>query len=166
MPAQAQGMEDQRGAMEMIDQPGPGSGMLPLLDDADAAELLRTARRIAIVGASSLPWRASNSVMRYLLGQGYECVPVNPKRSEVLDQVCYPSLEAAAAAGGPFDIVDVFRRPEHTPEIARSAVATGCGALWLQLGVVSEEAARIAGESGLAVIMDRCTAIVHRRLRD
>lgn len=127
-------------------------------------ELLRTARRIAIVGASSRPWRASNSVMRYLQRQGYECVPVTPKRDEVLGQTCYPTLEAAVAATGPFDIVDVFRRPEFTPDIARSAVATGCGSLWLQLGVVNDEAARIAREGGLAVVMDRCTAIVHRHV--
>ena len=68
------------------------------------------------------------------------------------------------AATGPFDIVDVFRRPEHTPEIARSAVETGSGALWLQLGVVNWEAARIANEAGLPVVMDRCTAIEHRRI--
>ena len=164
MPANLQGTADQPGSIDMSDQPSPESEV-PLLDEAAAAELLRSARRIAIVGASSLPWRASNSVMRYLLGQDYECVPVNPQRSEVLDRVCYPSLEAAVAATGPFDIVDVFRRPEHTPEIARSAVATGCGALWLQQGVISAEAVRIASEGGLAVVMDRCTAIVHRRLR-
>ena len=68
------------------------------------------------------------------------------------------------AATGPFDIVDVFRRPEHTPEIARSAVETGAGALWLQLGVVNWEAARIANEAGLPVVMDRCTAIEYRRI--
>lgn len=129
-----------------------------------AVELLRTARRIAVVGASSHPWRASNSVMLYLLGQGYECVPITPKRDEVLGHACYPTLDAAVAATGPFDIVDVFRRPEFTPDIARSAVATGCGALWLQLGVVDNEAARIAHEGGLAVVMDRCTAVVHRHV--
>ncbi len=140
---------------------------VPILDAAEAREVLRVARRIAIVGASPNPWRASNSVMAYLLRQGYECVPVNPTADSVLGQTCHPSLEAAAAAseGGPFDIVDVFRRPEHAPEIARSAVATGCGTLWLQLGVVSREAARIAHEGGLKVVMDRCTAIDHRALR-
>lgn len=137
-----------------------------MLDDADAAELLRNARRIAVIGASARPWRASNSVMRYLLAQGYDCVPVNPELSEVLGRVCYPSLEAAVAATGAFDIVDVFRRPEHTPDIARSAVATGCGALWLQLGVINAEAARTAHEGGLAVVMDRCTKVVHRLVRD
>ena len=142
------------------------AGSVPLLSDAGALELLRDARRIAVVGASSLPWRASNSVMGYLLAHGYECVPVTPKRTEVLDRPCYDTLEAAVAATGPFDIVDVFRRPEFTPDVARSAVATESGALWLQQGVISAEAARIAHEGGLAVVMDRCTAVVHRFLRD
>jgi len=157
-------MEPDRRSIELIDE-APDAGPLPLLSDADAIELLRDARRIAVVGASSLPWRASNSVMRYLLDKGYECVPVNPHRGEVLGRACYPTLEAAVAASRPFDIVDVFRRPEYTPDIARSAVATGCGALWLQQGVISAEAARIADGGGLAVVMDRCTAVMHRLLR-
>ena len=157
----------EHGEVELRPQPSASqpAASSSLLDHTGAVELLRTARRIAVVGASSLPWRASNSVMRYLLGQDYECVPVNPRRSEVLGQVCYPSLEVAVAATGPFDIVDVFRRPEHAPGIARSAVATGCGALWLQLGITSPEAARIAQEHGLAMVQDRCTAVVHRHLR-
>ncbi len=149
----------------MIDKPDRAIEALPLLDDAGRIELLRGARRIAIIGASSLPWRASNSVMRYLLDHGYECVPVTPKRDEVLALPTFPTLEAAVAATGPFDIVDVFRRPEYTPELARSAVATGCGALWLQQGVIDAEAVRIAHEGGLAVVMDRCTAVVHRHVR-
>ncbi len=112
------------------------------------------------MGASSLPWRASNSVMRYLLDYGYDCIPVTPKRDVVLGRACYDTLEAAVAATGPFDIVDVFRRPEFTPDIARSAVATGCGALWLQQGVINAEAVRIAHAGGLEVVMDRCTAVM------
>jgi predicted CoA-binding protein len=106
--------------------------------------------------------------MAYLLGQGYECVPISPNASEVLGQPCFTSLEdaVAARAGRAFDIVDVFRRAEHTPEVARGAVATGCGALWLQMGIVSDEAALIAYEGGLSVIMDRCTAVDHRILRE
>ncbi len=91
-------------------------------------------------------------------------MPINPRAPEVLGEQTYPTLEDAVAATGPFDIVDVFRRPEHTPEIAQSAAATGSGALWLQLGVVNWEAARIASEAGLPVVMDRCTAIEHRRI--
>ena len=139
---------------------------VPILDADGAMELLRTARRIAIVGASSKPRRASNSVMAYLLRQDFECVPVNPHERTVLGQACYPSLEAAVAgSGGSFDIVDVFRRPEFVPDIARAAVASGCGALWLQQRVISWEAARIAHEAGLPVVMDRCSAVEHRHLR-
>lgn len=145
----------------------PNGVPVPILDADGAMEVLRTASRIAIVGASPQPWRPSNSVMRYLLGQGYECVPVNPRAGEVHGQRCHPTLEEAveATGGAPFDIVDVFRRPEHTPAIARSAVALGCGTLWLQQGVVNWEAARIAHQGGLLVVMDRCSAIEHRRLR-
>jgi uncharacterized protein len=142
------------------------AGPVPILDAVGAMAVLRDARRIAIVGASPNPWRASHSVMDYLLTHGYECVPVNPNITGVLGRAAYPSLEAAAAAiGGPFDIVDVFRRPEHTPDIARSAVALRCGTLWLQQRVVNWEAAGIAHEGGLLVVMDRCTAIDHRALR-
>ncbi len=129
--------------------------------------MLRSARRIAVVGASPYPWRASNVVMAYLLEQGYACVPVNPEAEAVLGQPCFPTLEAAVAAAGgtSFDIVDVFRRAEHAPDIARSAVALHCGTLWLQQGIVNSEAARIAHEGGVAVVMDRCTAVDHRGLR-
>jgi predicted CoA-binding protein len=148
-----------------LDEP-PAPGPVPTLDAAAALDLLASARRIAIVGASPSPWRPSHSVMDYLMTHGYECVPVNPEAGRVLGQTSYPTLEAAVeATGAPFDIVDVFRRPEATPDVARSAVATGCGALWLQLRIVSWEAAAIAHEGGLAVVMDRCTAIDHRALR-
>jgi uncharacterized protein len=141
------------------------NGPPPVLDGPAAREVLRAARRIAIVGASPHAWRASNSVMAYLLRQGYDCVPVNPEVEEVLGRPCFPSLEAAAAeGGGRFDIVDVFRRPEHTPALARSAVALRCGTLWLQQGVVSWEAAAIAHAGGVRVVMDRCTAADHRSL--
>jgi predicted CoA-binding protein len=143
-------------------QPGP----VPILGPDEAMDLLASARRIAIVGASPDPWRASHSVMDYLLAHGYECVPVNPRTERVLGRLAYPSLEAAVEeAGGPFDIVDVFRRPDAAPDVARSAVATGCRALWLQLRIISWEAAAIAHEGGLRVVMDRCTAIDHRALR-
>ena len=137
----------------------------PLLDDAGIAELLRSARRIAVVGASSNPARPSHGVFRTLIAAGYECVPVNPNETTVEGIPAVATLaEAAAALGGHIDIVDVFRRPEVTEEIAREAVAVGAGALWLQLGVVNEETARIAADGGLAVVMDRCTAIEIRRV--
>ncbi len=97
------------------------------------------------------------------MNAGYDCVPVNPNESEVLGVPAVPTL-AEAAAAGPIDIVDVFRRPELTEETAREAVAIGAKALWLELGVVNWESARIAAEGGLAVVMDRCTAIELARL--
>ena len=122
-------------------------------------------KRIAMVRASANPMRPSHGVMDYLLDHGYDVVPINPTVDSVLGRHAYATLEDAVAATGPFDVVDVFRRPEHTPDIARSAVATGAKALWLQLGVVNWEAAEIARAGGLDVVMDRCTQIEHRRLR-
>jgi predicted CoA-binding protein len=147
------------GSTDSSDQP------VQLLDDAGIAELLRTARRIAVVGASSNPARPSHGVFGSLLRAGYQCVPVNPNETAVEGVPAVATLaEAEIALGGQIDIVDVFRRPELTEEIAREAVAAGARALWLQLGVVNWETARIAAEGGLAVVMDRCTAIEIRRI--
>ena len=161
MSGQAEERERARAMLEAQENDGP----VPLLDLRGELSLLSQARSIAIVGASADPARPSHGVMRYLQHHGYEVVPINPNVREVLGVRAYRTLEEAVAETGPFDIVDVFRRPEHTPEIARSAVAIGAGALWLQLGVVNWEAAEIAHAAGLAVVMDRCTAIEHRRLR-
>ena len=135
-----------------------------VLDDAEIAELLRTSRRIAVVGASSKPHRASNGVLRFLLRAGYDVVPVHPNEKVVEGLTCYRTLGEAVATTGPVDIVDVFRRPEFCPGHAREAVAVGARCLWLQLGIVSAEAARIARAGGLAVVMDRCTQIERGRL--
>jgi predicted CoA-binding protein len=146
-----------------MNSPDPAAGRIALLDDATTLNLLRTARRIAVVGASSNPSRPSHGVFRTLVAAGYECIPVNPNETEVEGVPAVATL-AEAAAIGPIDIVDVFRRPETTESVAREAVAIGARALWLQLGVVNWETARIAAEGGLAVVMDRCTAIDLRRL--
>jgi predicted CoA-binding protein len=156
--------DERRRARDVLDAQ-EGRGSVPILDGNAAAELLGLARRIGIVGASPSPQRPSYGVMRYLLGQGYVCVPINPNASEVLGRPAFATLEEAAANGGPFDIVDVFRRSDAVEDVARSAVATGARALWMQLGVVNWEAARIAHAAGLQVVMDRCTTIEHRRLR-
>ena len=142
-----------------------GRGTVPILDDAAAGEVLRSARRIAIVGASPDPGRPSYGVMRYLIHQGYECVPVNPNARDVLGLPAFRTVIEAVAESGPVDIVDVFRRSELCLPHAEEAVAVGARCLWLQLGVVNWEAARVAAVAGLAVVMDRCTAIEHRRLR-
>jgi hypothetical protein len=136
---------------------------LPLLDDASMLGALDRARRIAVIGASSRPARPSHDVMAALLRHGYDVVPVNPRETEVLGRRCYPDLAAAVEAEGPVDIVDVFRNAGACPQHAREAVAVGAGCLWLQLGIVSWEAARIAADAGIPVVMDRCTAIELRR---
>jgi predicted CoA-binding protein len=143
-----------------------GLGPVAVLDDGAIADVLRSARRIAIVGASPDPGRPSHGVMRYLVHHGYECVPVNPNARDVLGIPAFRTVVEAVAAGGPVDIVDVFRRSELCLPHAEEAVAVGARCLWLQLGVVNWDAARVAAAGGLAVVMDRCTAIEHRRLRD
>jgi len=135
-----------------------------VLDDAGIAAVLRETRRIVVVGASSDPGRASFDVFRSLLASGFDCVPVNPFEQEVAGVPAFPTIAEAVAATGPFELVDVFRRPELCLPHARKAVTAGATCLWLQLGVVSWEAARIAHEGGLRVVMDRCTKIEWRRL--
>ena len=124
-------------------------------------EILRDAKTIAIVGASPDPARPSYGVMAYLLKVGYTVVPVNPLADEVLGRRCLASL---AELEEPVDLVDVFRRPEHCGEVAGEAAAAGAGALWLQLGVFSEDARRVAEEHGMDFVENECTAIVHRRI--
>jgi predicted CoA-binding protein len=125
-------------------------------------QILRETQTIALVGASPRPDRPSHGVMRYLLAAGYRVIPVRPRDcEEILGVPCVTSL---AEIEEPIDLVDVFRRPEYTPGVAREAVAAGAKALWLQLGVVSDEARRIAEDAGLDYVEDECTAIVHRRI--
>src|SRR5919204_2355930 len=119
------------------------------------AEILRDSRTIALVGASPRPGRPSHGVMRYLLDRGYRVLPVNPTCAEVLGVSCFPSL---AAIHEPIDLVDVFRREEHAPALAREAAAVGARAFWLQLGLRSPEARRVALESGMDYVEDVCTA--------
>lgn len=127
-----------------------------------AKEILRSARRIAVVGLSDKSHRPSYGVARYLQEQGYEILPVNPHVREVLGVRSYPGLSHVP---GPVDVVQVFRRSEHVPKLVEEAVAIGARAVWIQLGVRHEEAARRAREAGLQVVMDACMAVVHRLLR-
>ena len=112
-----------------------------------------------MVGASDRPGRPSRDVFVALLRAGIDAVPVTPGYASVAGAVAYPDLAAAVAATGPFDIVDVFRRAEECPVHAGEAVAAGARVLWLQLGIVSWEAARIARAGGLGVVMDRCLSV-------
>jgi hypothetical protein len=122
--------------------------------------VVSSARTIAVVGLSSNPMRPSHSVGVYLQRHGYNVIPVNPREMEVLGQPSYPSLRDVPVE---IDVVDVFRRPEAVPDIARDAVAVAAGALWCQLGVISVEGAQIAEQGGLTVVMDRCLEIEHAR---
>ncbi len=124
-------------------------------------EILSEARTIAVVGLSSSPHRASHGVARYLQNHGYRIVPVNPHETEVLGERAYPSLFDLPDK---IDVVDVFRRPEYTVEVAENSVKVGAKVLWLQSGIVNEEAGRIAEEGGLDVVMDACIKIEHQRL--
>ena len=125
--------------------------------------LLGEARVIAVVGISSKEWRPSHEVASYLQDHGYRIVPINPNETEVLGERAYPSL-LDIPDDVRVDVVDVFRRPEHTPDVARDAVKVGARLLWLQEGIVSEEAARIAQEGGLDVIMGVCIKKVRQWL--
>ena len=139
----------------------PVSAEPPAPADLEIQALLLSRPVIAVVGASSHPARPSHEVMGDLLEQGYDVIPVHPVHPVVHGLRTYPDLHSIPRR---VDLVDVFRRPEATPEVARQAVAIGARALWLQLGVVNWEACRIARGAGLVVVMDRCLMVEHRRL--
>jgi len=124
--------------------------------------ILDETKSIAVVGASSNPSRASNFVMTYLQSSmcDFDLYPVNPRETEINGITCYPSLAELPVVP---DIVDVFRKTEDCPGIAKEAVAIGAGTLWLQLGISSDEAAEIATDAGLNVVMNRCAKIEHAR---
>jgi predicted CoA-binding protein len=124
-------------------------------------EILAETRTIALVGASPKPQRPSNSVMRYLLAEGYRVIPVRPHRTEILG---IPCVDSVTDIEEPVDLVDVFRRAEFCAEVAEQAAAAGAKALWLQLGIVSPESRAIAERAGMDYVENACTAIVHRLL--
>lgn len=122
------------------------------------ARILTESHTIAVVGLSSKPNRDSFRVAQFLKDRGYRILPVNPRESSVLGEKAYAKLEDIPAEIQ-VDVVDVFRRPEETPDIAASAVKIGARALWLQLGIANEEAAAVAQAGGLDVVMDKCMKI-------
>jgi hypothetical protein len=126
-------------------------------------QILAESKTIALVGASPKPSKPSYGVMGYLLDAGYRVIPVRPLDCQEIHGV--PCVASLAEIDEPIDLVDVFRRPEYTPDHAREAVAAGAKALWLQLGIRSAEARRIAADGGLDYVEDACTAVVHRHLR-
>jgi predicted CoA-binding protein len=129
--------------------------------DRELRSILGDARTVAVVGLSSDPARQSFGVAGYLQGMGYRIIPVNPNETQVLGEKAYPSLLDVPE---PIDAVDVFRRSEETPEIARQAVQVGAKVLWMQTDIVNHEARRIAEEAGLDVVMGVCIRDTHKRL--
>ena len=133
------------------------------MQDKIIADILTSTKHIALVGASDKPARASYGVMAYLLSQGYKVTPVSPKLAgqTLQGQKVYEKLEDIPE---PIDMVDVFRNAEAAWGVAQEAIAVGAKSLWLQLGVINEQAAVLAGEAGLKVVMDRCPKIELPRL--
>ena len=129
-------------------------------DPKIAEQILRSYRVWAVVGLSSRPWRASFGVSRYLINHGYDVVPVHPREKEVHGRKVYRDL-ASIPSDSPIEVVDLFRRSELVLPHVEEAIAIGAKAIWMQLEVWNEEAAQLAADAGLLVVMDRCPAIDH-----
>ena len=135
---------------------------MAIVDDiAGLRRILAQSRTLAVVGLSANWYRPSYFAAKYMQDHGYRIIPVNPSYTEVLGEKCYPEI---AAIPEPVDIVDCFRKAEEIPALARAAVAKGAKVLWMQLGIRNDEAARIASDAGLDVVMDRCVKIEHARI--
>ncbi|HTR57860.1 MAG TPA: CoA-binding protein [Casimicrobiaceae bacterium] len=139
---------------------------MPIVDDiAGLRRILTRSRTIAVVGLSANWYRPSYFAAKYMQDFGYRIIPVNPAYREVLGERCYADLRSASeGVGVAIDIVDCFRKSEDIPPIAREAVAIGAKVLWMQLGIRNDEAARIASDAGLDVVMNRCVKIERARL--
>ncbi len=131
------------------------------IGESDLKRILKDTKTIAVVGLSADPTKESHSVAAYLKAHGYHIIPVNPGVKEILGEKSYPNLESIPE---PVDVVDVFRRPEHLPEIAEHAVKIGAKVLWMQMGITNEDAAKTARAGGLEVVQDRCMMAEHSRL--
>ncbi len=136
---------------------------MPHMPDDDLRHILDTTKTIAIVGASGNPDRPSHDIMAYLQRVGYRTIPINPNEDEVLGEKAYPDLQSIPK-DIVIDLVNVFRRPAQTPDVARAAVEIGAKALWLQLGIENDEAQSIAHDHSLPFVQNTCIAVVHRLL--
>jgi len=135
---------------------------MPIVDDiAGLRRILAQSRTIAVVGLSANWYRPSFFAAKYMQDHGYRIIPVNPAYDEVLGERCYPTI---AAIPGSVDMVDCFRKSGEIVPLAREAVAKGAKVLWMQLGIRNDEAARIANDAGLDVVVDRCMKIEHARI--
>jgi predicted CoA-binding protein len=135
---------------------------VPVTEAEQIAELLKTAKTIAVVGLTDSPMRPSYGVTQYMQSQGYRIIPVNPNISEWEGEKAYPSLLDVPAK---IDIVNVFRRPDAVPQVVEQAIQIKAPAIWMQEGVVHQEAAERAREAGIFVVMDLCILKEHRRRR-
>ena len=131
------------------------------MEPLEISRLLKESKNIAVVGLSPKANRPSNQVALYLIEAGYNIIPVNPGQQEILGRKCYPDLESVPE---PIDIVDIFRRSEDVGPIVESAIGVGARVIWMQQGIVNQEAAARARQAGLTVIMDRCLKVDHRNL--
>lgn len=131
------------------------------MESLEISSLLKEYKTIAVVGLSPKENRPSNQVARYLMEVGYHIIPVNPGQSEIMGKKCYPDLKSIPE---PIDIVDIFRKSEDIPPIVESAIEINAKVIWMQQGIVNEEAATLAREAGLTVIMDRCLKVEHMNL--
>jgi len=135
--------------------------ILPADKTATIRRILKDSKTIAVVGLSPKPHRPSHRVASYLMEVGYTIIPVNPGQDSILGQTCYPNLRAIPV---PVDLADIFRRPEEILPIVEDAIAIGARFIWMQEGIINEEAATKAEAAGITVIMDRCTKIDHMNL--
>lgn len=129
--------------------------------DNEKKEILQTAKTIAVVGLSSNPEKESYRIASYLQNHGYRIIPVNPTATEILGEKAYPDLTSVPEK---IDVVDVFRKPEDVPPVVDEAIKAGARVVWMQEGIVHEEAAQKAREAGLQVVMDACMRATHRSL--
>lgn len=133
-----------------------------LTSSGEALQVLRAYSHLAMVGLSANPFRPSHFAAIYMLSEGYDVIPVNPRETEILGRTCYPSL-TEAAKHHPIEIVDIFRNPKEVPPIVEEAITIGAKVVWMQLGVIHEAAAQRAIDAGLDVVMDRCVKLEHAR---
>ena len=146
--------------MDSVKEKEPEQLNVPVPTPFERLSILTKYKNIAMVGLSENPFRPSHFAAIYMLSEGYNIIPVNPMSKEILGRKCYARLSDIPE---PVDIVDVFRKPSDVPPLADEAIAIGAKVLWMQLGVINQEAARKAYAAGLQVVMDRCVKIEHAR---
>lgn len=134
---------------------------MSVISDEFIRETLKTAKTIAIIGASNKPERASNGIMKFLMKNGYNCIPVNPKEKEILGQKVYKNITELPVKP---DIVDIFRKSEDAPLIVKEAISKGTKLIWLQEGIYSTDAKKIAEDANIPIIMDKCIFKEYLRL--